>query len=177
MTPQQLHAATQCGLKTAEKWQPAIDAAMAEFGIASALQQAAFIAQIAHESGRFCYVKEIWGPTPAQRRYEGRKDLGNVQTGDGKRFMGRGLIQITGRTNYRFMSAKLGLDLINNPELLEQPSHAVRSAAAWWASKGLNDVAQSGDFLRVTKIINGGCNGLKDRQEIWATAKQALAVA
>ena len=95
---------------------------------------AAFLAQVAHESGNFRYVREIWGPTPDQRGYEGRRDLGNTQPGDGKRYMGRGYIQITGRANYRNYGRKIGMDLENNPELAEQPDVAAKIAVEYWKS-------------------------------------------
>ena len=141
-------------------------------------RQAMFIAQIAHESGELRYTREIWGPTAAQKRYEGRKDLGNIHPGDGKRFMGRGLIQVTGRTNY----AKCSLALtgtpntfLDTPDLLSTPMYAVQSACWFWADKGLNSLADAGNFLAVTKKINGGTNGLAGRQQYWETAKRVLA--
>lgn len=150
--------------------------AMAEFHIETAAQQAAFIAQIAHESGQLRYTRELWGPTIAQTRYEGRTDLGNVVYGDGKRFMGRGLIQVTGRSNYVKCGFGIGLDLIANPELLETPENASRSAAWFWFNAGLNQYADSGDFTTLTKRINGGLNGLADRLTYWERAKQELGV-
>src|SRR5919108_752792 len=79
-----------------------------------------------HETARFKYMREIWGPTAAQKRYEGRADLGNVVAGDGKKFLGRGFVQITGRNNYADWSRRLGLDLLKEPQLAEQPEVAVR---------------------------------------------------
>jgi len=110
---------------------------MPEFGIVNAKQKAAFFAQIGHESAHLKYSKEI----ASGAAYEGRKDLGNIYPGDGVKFKGRGLIQITGRTNYTAAAKALGLDLINRPELLEQPEWAVKSACWWWANKGLNELA------------------------------------
>ena len=143
-----------------------LNAAMQEYHINSPLRQAAFIAQIAHESGELRYVKEI----ASGAAYEGRKDLGNTQPGDGMRYKGRGLIQITGRNNYAECSKAMGVDLITNPELLETNDLACRSAAWFWASRGLNDLADKGDFDRITKRINGGTNGLKERQAYYAKA-------
>ena len=136
---------------------------------------AAFIAQIGHESGQLQYVREIWGPTAAQLRYEGRADLGNTVTGDGSRYRGRGLIQITGRANYAACGEALGIDLINHPELLEQPQYACLSAAWFWAMKGLNTLADAGEFNTVTRRINGGLNGLADRLSLWVKAREVLA--
>ena len=112
---------------------------------------AAFIAQIGHESGQLRYVKEIWGPTAAQMRYEGRADLGNTQPGDGSKYRGRGLIQITGRANYKACGEALGLDLINHPELLEKPQHACMSAAWFWATKGLSPLDDEGGLEGLTE--------------------------
>lgn len=175
MTPEELHDAVGCSVERAEQWAGALTAAMAEYDINTPERQAAFLAQIGHESGRFKYVKELWGPTPAQERYEGRTDLGNVMRGDGLRFRGRGLIQITGRDNYRRVGAALGLqDILERPELLELPQHAARSAGWFWKTHGLNQLADQGDFIRITRRINGGVNGLADRQAIWESAKKAL---
>lgn len=156
---------------------PHLQAAIEEFEINTPARIAAFLAQIAHESGQLKYWAEIWGPTMAQKRYEGRADLGNTQPGDGKRFKGRGPIQITGRANYRKYAALLGLPLIDNPELLELPMHGFRSAAAFWATNGLNAIADEDTvvaFSRITRRINGGYNGLADRRKYWARAKDAL---
>ena len=143
-----------------------LNAAMREFHINTPVRQAAFLAQIAHESGELRYVKEI----ASGAAYEGRKDLGNTQPGDGMRYKGRGLIQITGRNNYAECGKAMGVDLITNPELLETNDLSCRSAAWFWASRGLNDLADKGDFERITKRINGGYNGLKERQAYYAKA-------
>ncbi len=138
---------------------------------------AAFLAQVGHESGQLRYVRELWGPTPAQRGYEGRSDLGNTQPGDGKRYLGRGLIQITGRANYRACGIALGLDLEAQPELLETPAHATASAAWFWLNNGLNRFAdQDSDaaFAQLTRRVNGGTNGLDDRRALWLRARAVL---
>lgn len=143
-----------------------LNGAMHEFHINSPIRQAAFIAQIAHESGELRYVEEI----ASGSAYEGRKDLGNTQPGDGMKYKGRGLIQITGRNNYLECGKALGVDLITNPELLETNDLACRSAAWFWASRGLNDLADKGDYIRICRRINGGLNGLKERQAYYAKA-------
>jgi putative chitinase len=153
-----------------------ITAAMAEFDINTPARQAAFLAQVGHESGGLHWTTELWGPTAAQRGYEGRKDLGNTQLGDGFRFRGRGLIQTTGRFNYQGTGLALGLDLVANPDLLSEPVPAARSAGWFWKARGLNEVADRGDFLAITKRINGGYNGLSERQMLWAGAKDALGI-
>ncbi|WP_250481914.1 glycoside hydrolase family 19 protein [Caballeronia sp. NCTM5] len=160
----------------AAQWLPHLQSACDRFAINTPRRVAAFLAQIGHESGGLVYTREIWGPTPAQSRYEGRADLGNTQPGDGKRFMGRGLIQITGRRNYQLASIGLDLDLISHPELLEQSGAAASSAAWWWANHGLNGLADLEQFERITRIINGGTNGAADRRALYGAAKKALGI-
>jgi putative chitinase len=159
-------------------WVGPLTYAMTRYSIDTPARAAAFIAQLAHESVKFAYTKEIWGPTAAQRAYEppGEKatDLGNTQPGDGLRFCGRGLIQITGRANYQACGKALALDLIANPDLLEQATYAASSAGWFWNAHGLNAYADRGDFLTLTKRINGGTNGLADRQALWASCKSAF---
>ena len=154
---------------------PALNTAMNRYQIVGTQRVAAFIAQIGHESGQLKYMREIWRPTAAQARYEGRADLGNTHPGDGSKFRGRGLIQITGRANYKTCGEALGLDLINQPELLEKPQHACMSAAWFWATRGLNTLADEGKFETITRRINGGLNGLADRQALYARALKVLA--
>lgn len=149
---------------------PHINQAMAEAGIESREQQAAFVAQLAHESGGFRYMEEIADGSA----YEGRRDLGNTQPGDGRRFKGRGPIQLTGRANYRAAGEALGLDLVNNPELAARPDVGFRIAAWYWNSRGLNELAGAGNFREVTRRINGGYNGLADRQRYYQRALQVV---
>jgi len=148
-----------------------LNAAMAEFDINTPARQAAFLAQIGHESGQLRYVREL----ATGHAYEGRHDLGNIRAGDGVCYKGRGLIQITGRANYAACGAGLGLDLLTHPDLLEQPVNACRSAGWFWKTRGLNALADDGDQLRITKRINGGTNGLADRLALFAVAKRVLA--
>ncbi|KAA8689550.1 Glycoside hydrolase, family 19 [Pseudomonas caricapapayae] len=154
---------------------PVLNTAMSKYQIVTSLRIAAFIAQVGHESGQLRYVREIWGPTPQQLGYEGRKDLGNTVPGDGSKYRGRGLIQVTGRANYEACGEALGLDLINHPELLELPDHAAMSAAWFWDRAKLNTLADKGDLLQITRRINGGTNGLADRQALYARALGVLA--
>lgn len=175
MTPTDLANATGARIDRATAFLPHIEAAMAEFDISTRERKAAFLAQIGHESGGLRWLVELWGPTPAQARYEGRKDLGNTQPGDGYRYRGRGLIQITGRANYEECGAALGADLVNEPEKLGEPELAARSAAWFWDSRGLNELADSGDFEKVTRRINGGLNGYADRVARHEAALEALA--
>lgn len=154
---------------------PVLNTAMGRFQIVGAKRVAAFVAQIGHESGQLVYVREIWGPTTAQAKYEGRKDLGNTVPGDGFKYRGRGLIQITGRANYAACGEALGLDLISKPELLELPQHAAMSAAWFWSMKGLNTLADQGQFVKITRRINGGLTGQDDRQALYEKALEVLA--
>lgn len=147
-----------------------LNVAMAEANITTPQQQAMFIAQLAHESGGFRYMEEL----ASGAAYEGRADLGNTQPGDGVRYKGRGYIQVTGRHNYTEAGNALGLDLVNNPQLAAQPENAARIAAWYWTSRDINSAADRGDFLQVTKLINGGTNGLADRQAYYARAQAAL---
>lgn len=148
-----------------------LNEAMYTYGISDTpIREAMFIAQVAHESGSFRYVKEI----ASGEAYEGRQDLGNVERGDGVRFKGRGYIQVTGRANYKACGEALGLDLIKHPELLETTANACRSAAWFWYMKGLNDLADKGDFLGITKRINGGTNGYKERMAFFNRAELLL---
>lgn len=174
LTASILQAGTGCTAAAAAKWLPAIQAACDRYQINTRLRVAAFLAQVGHESGRLVYVREIWGPTAQQLSYEGRKDLGNTQPGDGFLFRGRGLIQITGRSNYAAMGQALGLPLLAHPELLEQPANAALSAGRFWSDHGLNTLADIGDFLTITRRINGGTNGLTDRQALYAAALKAI---
>lgn len=131
---------------------------------------AQFLAQVMHESGGLRYVREIWGPTKAQKGYEGRADLGNTQPGDGKRFMGRDVLQVTGRANHRALTAWVrktfgkGPDFEANPELLESPEW-LGIGAIWYflTRKGLIDYARAGNNEMVTRRVNGGLNGYQDR--------------
>ena len=152
-----------------------LNTAMSKYGIVTVRRIAAFIAQVGHESGQLRHVREIWGPTAQQAGYEGRADLGNTVKGDGSKYRGRGLIQVTGRANYAAFGVALALDLINHPELLERPQHAAMSAAWFWSTKGLNTLADKGEFVKITRRVNGGVNGLEDRQRLYAQAQKVLA--
>jgi putative chitinase len=175
MTPNDLAACTGARIDRAETFQPIIDAAALDFEINTPQRMAAFLAQVGHESGGLHWLIEIWGPTDAQARYEGRADLGNNTPGDGYKFRGRGLIQITGRANYMAASLALATDFVNNPELLGEPDMAVRSAMWFWQSHELNELADTDAFGLITRKINGGLNGEQDRVVLWEAAKKVLA--
>ena len=156
---------------------------MSEFAITSPARQAAFLAQLAHESGSLRYVEEIASGTS----YDNRADLGNTTpeaialaelagTTPGKYYKGRGLIQITGYTNYLACSRALLRDdsLVQNPSALERPDLACRSAGWYWDSRRLNDFADAGQFETITRKINGGLNGQADRLAHYERAKKVL---
>lgn len=180
ITAKHLQAIMQCNASRAELFAPHIHRACQLFEINTPARMAAFLAQIGHESGRLVYTREIWGPTPAQQKYEGRKDLGNTQAGDGKRYLGRGLIQTTGRANYRathdgLSDALEGVpDFEQTPTALELPEWAALSAAWYWHSRGLNALADTGAFDAITRKINGGNNGAADRRALWVAAKRFM---
>lgn len=182
LTVEILQAGAGASLGRAVVWLPLLQRACDAFDISTADRLAAFLAQVGHESARLVHVREIWGPTAVQQRYEGRKDLGNVRPGDGRRFMGRGLIQTTGRTNYAATRDGLRLtlpdvpDFESAPEQLEQPLWAAMSAGWYWQSRGLNALADAGDFFRITRRINGGTNGMEDRLALHERARAALGV-
>ncbi|MCJ2373700.1 glycoside hydrolase family 19 protein [Pseudomonas sp. RGM3321] len=138
----------------------------------------AFIAQIGDESGQLRYFLELGGSAYLSKYDTGKlaERLGNTPEadGDGLLYRGRGLIQITGRANYEACGEALGLDLVNHPELLELAQHAAMSAAWFWHRAALNALADKGDFLTTTKRINGGSNGLADRQAVYARALEVL---
>ncbi len=174
VTPEVLRALGWTGVNM---WADALTDACILHGIHTRARLAAFLAQVGHESGGGRWVREIWGPTDAQRRYEGRRDLGNDQPGDGKRFLGRGLIQITGRANTTAARDALRPDLSLDAfcRWLETPEGAAESAAWWWAKRGLNVLADAGAFVTITRRINGGTNGAADRMARWKAAREALA--
>ena len=178
---------------------PVLNTAMGKYGIVTRLRIAAFIAQIGHESGQLTRLVEnlnysaeglmkTWPSrfdlvraTAAARKpeqianivYAGR--MGNTEPGDGWKYRGRGLFQVTGRANYAACGEALGLDLINQPTLLEQPQYAAMSAAWFWSTRGLNTLADAGDFVKITRRINGGLTGQEDRQALYEKALKVLA--
>jgi putative chitinase len=157
-----------------------------KYAVNSPLRIAAFLAQVIDESGGFKCVREIWGPTKQQMKYErdfnllypdtnptGRNhvatNLGNSRPGDGKKFMGHGYIQITGRTNHTACSLALFGDnsLVANPDLLSTPQYAMLSAFWYWDTRGLNKYADKQWMETITKRINGGLNGFAERVKIY----------
>lgn len=139
-------------------------------GIDTARRQAHFLAQVGHESGELRYTEEL----ASGDAYEGRADLGNTQPGDGPRFKGRGLIQLTGRANYKAYGDALGIDLVSgeNPRRVgADPELAVDVACWFWQSNGLNAPADQDDIERITRSVNGGLNGFADRSRQLTRAK------
>lgn len=161
------------GLSSAKaaEYLPHLNAAMKEANITTPQRQAAFLAQLSHESGGLRHMEEL----ASGAAYEGRRDLGNTQPGDGMRFKGRGPIQLTGRANYRAAGRALGIDLENNPGMATRPDVAFRIATWYWSSRNLNQYADRGDFSSITYRINGGYNGAADRNRLHGIARSVLA--
>ena len=149
---------------------PYLNDAMVNGGITTPLRQAAFLAQLAHESVGLTAFEEY----ASGAAYEGRSDLGNTQPGDGVRFKGRGPIQLTGRNNYRAAGQALGIDLENNPTRAADFDVGFRTAVWFWNSRGLSAAADARNFDYITYRINGGYNGKAARDSYYATAKQVL---
>lgn len=208
MTQEQFQQAAGISAELAARWFPHIEATFKEFGIASPVEQAMFIAQFGHESTSFTRLVEslnydvnglmkTFGPLSNAKRlteyqcrmlgrtsnqraqqeaianlvYAGR--MGNKSAGDGWKYRGRGIPQITGLDNYRACTAALKVDLVLVPQLLEQDTYAMRSAGWFWSA---NKCGKYGaDVEKVTKIINGGLNGLDDRTARYKRARKALA--
>jgi putative chitinase len=180
ITSQQLlqilpNAGKQAGVFASE-----LNLAMGRYQINTPKRIAAFLAQVGHESGQLRYVRELGGDQYLSKYDTGALAirLGNTPEadGDGQRYRGRGLIQITGRNNSRQCSLGLFGDerLLDQPELLEQPQWAAESAAWFWEQNGLNELADRDQFNSITRRINGGLNGLEDRLQLWARARAVL---
>jgi putative chitinase len=196
MTSEQLQ---QLGI--AAKWLEPLEDTFAKYDINTPERQAAFIGQCAHESGNFKTLEEnlnyssqalmrTW-PTRfpdsaiamkyayhpemiANKVYGGRMGNGVEETGDGWKYHGRGLIQLTGKENYANCGSGIGVDLLSSPGLLNTPEYAALSAGWFWNKKGLNTLADAGDFETMTKRINGGTLGLEDRKAKIAKALSVL---
>jgi putative chitinase len=149
---------------------PVLTATLAEYEINTLLRIAHFLAQVCHESAGLRTTQEFADGSA----YEGRRDLGNTQPGDGKRYKGRGLIQLTGRANYRSLGAVIDRDLEGFPEQAAEPVLSLRIACEYWKSRGLNGAADTDDPRLVTRLINGGYNGFDDRLAYLAKARLVL---
>jgi len=199
ITEQQLLQILPSAGRQAGAFVPVLNTAMNRYGIVGTRRAAAFIAQVGHESGQLTRLVENlnYGADGLMKTWPGRFDsvrataaarnpeqianivyagrMGNAAPGDGWKYRGRGLIQVTGKTNYAACGEALGLDLISQPELLEQPQYAAMSAAWFWSANGLNSLADAGDLTKITQRINGGTNGMADRQALYDKALKVLA--
>lgn len=177
-----------------------LDAAMVKYAIHTPKRMAAFLAQIAHESGQLCRLQEdlsysargllqvfpryftaksaeAFAHQPARianRVYANRMGNGGEASGDGWHYRGRGLFQCTGKSEYQTCGHALGLNLVANPDLLLHPEHASQAAASFWAHRKLNTLADAGEFLSITRAINGGENGEADRHSFYVRALKVL---
>jgi putative chitinase len=203
LTRDELVAVMPKAAGVADQVTPALVAAMQRFEIEAPARRAAFLAQLAHESGQLRHWAEnlnygwqglrkvfskyfrtdadarAFDRQPeriANRVYGGRMGNGDEASGDGWRYRGRGPIQLTGKDNYRACGAAIGVDLVGEPARLESPDVGFLAAGWFWAKKGLNDLADAGDFEEITRRINGGLNGLADRAEFWEHAKAVFGV-
>lgn len=203
ITASQLAAALGAKLERAQAWVDPLNAAMDRFEINKRERAAAFLAQIGHESGLLSRLVENLNysgkgllstfpkyftpatakkyehrPTAiANRVYANRYGNGDEKSGDGWRYRGRGLVQLTFKDNYSACGDALGISLVEHPEALEQPQNAALAAGWFWQAHGCNALADANEFSAITKVINGGLNGQKQREALWASAKKALAVA
>ncbi len=141
------------------------------YAIDTRLRIAHFLGQTCHESAGFRTTEEF----ASGENYEGRDDLGNNRPGDGVRYKGRGLLQLTGRANYRTFGTRLGVDLEGNPELAAEPVLSLAVACEFWKKKKLHAFCDADDIVELTRRINGGANGLADRRVLTAKAKTAVA--
>lgn len=151
---------------------PILDRWCEHYGIDTPLRLAHFLAQLGHESGELRYTEEL----ASGLAYEGRADLGNSEQGDGPRYKGRGLIQLTGRANYTAFSKYIGVDYVAHPERLKEPTPAVVVACWFWCSRNLNKYADADDLRGVTRRVNGGYNGLGSRADFLARAKKVFGI-
>ena len=147
-----------------------LDDQLAKYNINTYLRICHFLAQTAHESDGFRTLEEY----ASGAAYEGRKDLGNVEPGDGRRYKGRGMIQLTGRANYRVFGQRIGYNLEHKPELAKEPMISIKTACEYWNSRNLSAYADLDDVLTITKRINGGTNGLEDRKKYLLKAKAII---
>jgi len=150
---------------------PVLASTLASYGIDTRLRVAHFLGQTCHESAGFRTTEEF----ASGEAYEGRKDLGNIKKGDGPRYKGRGLIQLTGRANYKALGTALGVDLESHPLMAAEPVLSLKIACDYWKKKKINPDCDRDDIITVTKKINGGPTNLDDRRRYTSKAKAALA--
>lgn len=157
-------------IKKLEVFLEPLNRTMEEYEINTPQRIRMFLAQVGHESGQLKYVREL----ASGEQYQGRKDLGNTEPGDGVKYKGRGLIQLTGRRNYSLASLALDLPLLEHPELLEEPRLAARVAGWFWKNENLNALCDLGLFEQLTRRINGGMNGYADRYKLYQRAFEVV---
>jgi putative chitinase len=150
---------------------PVLAATLESYDITSRLRIAHFLGQTCEESAGYRTTEEF----ASGREYEGRQDLGNTHKGDGPRYKGRGLLQLTGRANYADYGKALGVDLVNNPTLAAQPALSLKIACEYWKRHDINADCDRDDAQAVTRKVNGGLNGLSDRIAFTQKAKTAVA--
>lgn len=159
-----------CPQPTLDRYLPWIQKCLDTYSVDTLPRIRMFLAQVGHESAELRYSEEL----ASGNAYEGRKDLGNTQPGDGVRYKGRGLIQITGRSNYALCGLALDLPLLDQPQLLGQYEAATISAGWFWDNNNLNSYCDKDNFIGLTKRINGGTNGLANRQELYSRSQQVI---
>lgn len=159
-----------CPQPTLDRYLPWLQQTLDKYQVTTPARICMFLAQVGHESAELRYSEEL----ASGLAYEGRHDLGNTQPGDGVRYKGRGLIQITGRNNYALCGIGLDLALLDQPQLLAEIPHATLSAGWFWDNNNLNSYCDKGDFETLTKRINGGLNGLANRQRLLDLAMQVI---
>ena len=164
------HIASTKNVKLLTELVTPLNECLEKYQINTKLRVCHFLAQVLHESGSFLYFREL----ASGSAYEGRKDLGNINIGDGVKYKGRGIIQITGRANYASLSKDLGVDFVGQPLLLENHQWGVISAGWFWNKKNLNQYADLDNVEKITKMINGGLNGFEDRKAYLVKAKVAF---
>lgn len=177
LTIPQVAASCGCTSLRASQWINVIQTAANQFAINNPERMSCFLPQIGWESDRLEFTRELWGPSDAQKGYDGRADLGNTQPGDGYLFRGAGLIDITGRFNFvkvrdalRALKLQAVPDFEMYPSTLALPQWAAYSAAWYFSAHGCNELADAGDFETITRRINGGLNGEAGRVALWNIA-------
>ena len=163
-----------CGVspKLANFYLDSVNQTLEKYSINTPLRICHFLAQVLHESGKFVYNKEL----ASGQAYEGRKDLGDIHTGDGVKYKGRGFIQITGLSNYKAITESFNVDFVNNPVLLEQSPYCALSAGWFWNNHNLNALADIDHLIDITHKINGGENGIDDRRALLIKAKSVFKI-
>ena len=160
------------GYEVINKYAPLLNCYFNKYQVNTPLRVAHFLAQVLHESGEFFYTEEIADGSD----YENRSDLGNFDPGDGVKYKGRGLIQVTGKANYSQISKDVGFDYVSNPTKLAQLPDAVLSAFWFWNTRNLSKFADADNFDAIALSINGGYNGFDSRLSYLRAAKKSLGI-